>query len=84
MDHMLFVQTPSKCCYRCCQYSYVIQKYCIIFSMLMMCLIQVSVGKEVVVVARRMVDQGEHITDCYGFHYTGLEQSERRRRILRW
>ena len=56
----------------------------IIFSMLMMCLIQVSVGKEVVVVARRMVDQGEHITDCYGFHYTGLEQSERRRRILRW
>ena len=42
-----------------------------------------SVGREVVLVARRRVEEGDQVTDCYGYHYTGLEQGERRRRIQR-
>jgi hypothetical protein len=36
-----------------------------------------------VLVARRVLQPGDEITDCYGFHYTALERTERRRRIQR-
>jgi hypothetical protein len=41
-------------------------------------------GRSVVLVARRGLEEGDEITDCYGFHYTALQLSERRRRIKRY
>jgi hypothetical protein len=41
-------------------------------------------GRSVVLVARRRMEKGDQVTDCYGFHYTALQLAERRRRIQRY
>ena len=34
--------------------------------------------------ARRKINVGEEISDCYGFHYTSLKMAERKQRLEKW
>lgn len=46
--------------------------------------IRISIGRDLYMIARRQIQPGEEISDCYGFHYTSLHEKERKRRIKRW
>ena len=39
---------------------------------------------QVTMFARRRLEAGDEVTDCYGFHYTSLPCAERRARLERW
>lgn len=46
--------------------------------------VRICVGSRVALFARRNMEVGEEVSDCYGFHYTGLAREERRKRIAKW
>ena len=41
-------------------------------------------GNKIFLFARRFIRKGDELTDCYGFHYTSLGLTERRRRLKKW
>ena len=46
--------------------------------------VRVCRGNRIAVLARRHLQPGQEVTDCYGLHYSGLGRAERRARLEKW